>query len=236
MFDHFGWRLCGSSARIWTEDSEHLPKRHRCAASFAGFSADIEVNRIGVGQCCPTVSSSMNERLNKSDKEISFEETEDRLKVVLPLGINWLAFILHSIALLIWLGMLGAVLVYLIDGRSSSLVLTAILLLWLLIWLWFGRFLWTRWQYHAANREILFIEPEQLVLRRPVSILGLTWTYDMNHISRLYYSEQHQCPAFDYAYSHVYFGRSLSAEQSAQLIKSLNDRYFPEEANDEIVI
>jgi hypothetical protein len=202
----------------------------------AAFPSIIEANHIEFGRCCPNVSGSRNERLNDSDQEISFEETEDRLKVVLPLGINWLAFILHSLALLIWLGMLGAVLVYLIDGRSSSLVLTAILLLWLLIWLWFGRFLWTRWQYHAANREILFIEPEQLVLRRPVSILGLTWTYDMNHISRLYYSEQHDCPAFDYAYSHVYFGRSLGEEQSSRLIEVLNDRYFPEEANDEIVI
>lgn len=174
--------------------------------------------------------------MRASEKTITFEEGEDRLKVVLPSGVNWPALILHSLALIVWLGMLVAVLVYLLDGRSSSFVLTAILLLWLLVWLWFGRFLWTRWQYHAANREVLFIEPEQLVIRRPVSILGLTWAYDMAHISRLYYSESHGCPAFDYAYSHVYFGRSLGEDQAYQLIETLNDRYFPEHSDDEILL
>ena len=168
--------------------------------------------------------------------EITFEESDQRLKVVLPAGINWPVFVLHSLALLIWLGMLVAVLVYLLRGLSSSLVLTIILLIWLLIWLWFGRFLWARWQFHAANREILFIETEQLIIRRPVSILGLTWVYDMAHVSRLYYSDQHRCPAFDYAYQHVYFGRSLDESQARRLVSELNGRYFPEEPEEEIVV
>ena len=172
--------------------------------------------------------------MSKRKNEILFDESNQKLKVVLPAGVNWPAFILHSIALLIWLGMLIAVLIYLVRGLSSSFVLTAILLLWLLIWFWFGRFLWTRWQYHAANREVLFVEPDQLIIRRPVSILGLTWVYDMSHIDGLYYSKQHNCPAFDYAYQHVYFGRMLDEEQAKMLIGELNRRYFPEEASEEI--
>lgn len=174
--------------------------------------------------------------MTTSHGEITFEESDDRMKVVLPLGLNWPMLALHSLAILVWMGMLIAVIVYLLRGLSSSFVLSVMLVIWMLIWLWFGRFLWSRWQYHAANREVIFIETEQLILRRPVSILGLTWAYDMNHVSRLYYSEQHRCPAFDYAYLHVYFGRSLKEEQARKLIEVVNDRFFPEEIEDEIVI
>jgi hypothetical protein len=173
--------------------------------------------------------------LSKGNREIIFEENEQRLKVIIPTGVNWPVFILHTVALLVWLGMLIAVLVYLVRGLSSSFVLTLILLFWILIWLWFGRFLWTRWQYNAANREVLFVEPEQFIIRRPVSILGLTWVYDIKHIEGLYYSEQHSCPAFDYAYQHVYFGRTLDEDQARSLVDELNRRYFPNESVEEIV-
>jgi hypothetical protein len=69
-----------------------------------------------------------------------------------------------------------------------------------------------------------------------VSILGLTWVYDRSHVSRLYFSDQHHCPAFDYAYLHVYFGRSLAEPAARQLIDDLNGRYFPDEVEEEIVI
>ena len=174
--------------------------------------------------------------MSAGNDQVIVEELDQRLKVTLPTGVNWPAFALHSLAILIWLGMLVAVLVYLFRGLSSSFVLTAILLLWLLIWLWFGRFLWRRWQYHASNREVLFVDPEQFIIRRPVSILGLTWAYDMNHISGLYYSDLHNCPAFDYAYHHVYFGRMLEKESVEYLIGELNRRYFPEESVAEVVL
>ncbi len=174
--------------------------------------------------------------LNAGDTGYILEDGDERLKVVIPFGIHWPALLLHTLAVMTWLGMLIAVLVYLIRGLSSSFVLTVILIIWLLVWLWFGRFLWSRWQYNAASREVLFIEPEQIIVRRPVSILGLTWTYDMNHVSRLYYSDQHSCPAFDYAYLHVYFGRSLGEAQARRLIDEVNRRYFPDEPEEEIVI
>ena len=159
--------------------------------------------------------------------DILFEEDDQRLKVTLPSRVSWPAFVLHTLAIIVWMAMLAAVLVYLVRGLSSTFVLTIILLGWILIWLWFGRFLWSRWQYHAANREILFVSEDQLIIRRPVSILGLTWAYDMEHVSGLYYSEQHRCPAFDYAYMHVYFGQMLDEEQAKYVVDELNRRYFP---------
>lgn len=159
---------------------------------------------------------------------VTFEEDLERLKVVIPVRINWPLLLIFSLSLLIWLAMLLVVLIYIARGMSTNFVLTILLILWMIVWFLFGRFLFARWQYYAASREILFVDEEQLILRRPVSILGLTTSYDMNHITPFYFSEKHRCPAFDYAYLHVYFGRSLEKEVSLKLIEDLNQRYFPD--------
>jgi hypothetical protein len=164
---------------------------------------------------------------------VTFEESNGRLKVVIPVRFNWLLFGLYTFGLVIWLVMLVAVLTYLLRGLSSSIVLTFILILWLIVWFWFGRFLTNRWQYQAANREILFINGKELIHRRPVSIFGLTNSYDIRHVSPFYFSENHSCPAFDYAFTHVYFGQSLDQQQAKELIDDLNQRYFPETVVDE---
>jgi hypothetical protein len=164
---------------------------------------------------------------------VTFEESNGRLKVVIPVRFNWLLFGLYTFGLVIWLVMLVAVLTYLLRGLSSSIVLTFILILWLIVWFWFGRFLTNRWQYQAANREILFINSKELIHRRPVSIFGLTNSYDIRHVSPFYFSENHSCPAFDYAFTHVYFGQSLYQQQAMELIDYLNQRYFPETVVDE---
>jgi hypothetical protein len=158
-----------------------------------------------------------------------FEERPEWLKVTLPERRNRLLLGLFSITLLAWLGMLGWIVYFLISERGLGGVLIALLLLWLAVWLWFGRFLWTRWQYYAADRELLFINPDQLILRRPVSILGITDNYDLRYVSAFYYSEKHGCPAFDYAFQHVYFGQHLTAVEAEELITELNRRYFPDE-------
>jgi hypothetical protein len=124
--------------------------------------------------------------------------------------------------------MLGIVLGYLISGRSNSFILTILLLIWLLTWLWLGRILSNRWQYQLANREILFIDDEQLMIRRPVSIFGLTTSYEFAHVSPFYMSDKHKCPAFDYAFAHVYFGQTLEKAEAAKLVDELNLRYFPD--------
>ena len=161
----------------------------------------------------------------------SIEEKNDRLKISIPVKINWVLLLLFTVALVVWAGMILVVAIYLIRGMSSSFVLTAILLVWMLVWLWFGRFLWGRWQYQAATREILFVDDEQVIIRRPVSILGSTNSYDRHHLSPFYYSDRNQSPAFDYAYLHVYFGKSLSQESAGLLIDHLNNKLFPEMAD-----
>ena len=37
---------------------------------------------------------------------------------------------------------------------------------------------------------------------------------------------KHDCPAFDYAYLHVYFGHDLSQEDATEVIETLNKRWF----------
>lgn len=166
-------------------------------------------------------------------KDVTFEESNGRLKVVIPVRFTWWLFGLYTFGLIVWLAMLVAVLIYLLRGLSSSFVLTLILILWLIVWFWFGRFLSGRWQFHAANREILFIDDEQLILRRPVSIFGLTDSYDIHHVSPFYFSQRHSCPAFDYAFTHVYFGQSLTQEQALELIDHMNQWCFPEMVQEE---
>ena len=129
--------------------------------------------------------------------------------------------------------MIVVVLTYLIQGRSSGAVLTSLLLAWLLVWLLLGRFIWNRWQYHAATRELLFIETDRLIHRRPVSIFGITTTYDWEYVSPFYFSDRHNCPAYDYAYMHVYFGRSMQRTEAELLVNLLNSRYFPDHGSGE---
>jgi hypothetical protein len=158
---------------------------------------------------------------------VRFEQNPERLKVVLPVQRNWLLFALFTVCLLVWAVMLVGVLVMMIRERYE-LVLTIMLLVWLVIWLRLGQVLWGRWQYYTADREILFVNKEDLIVRRPVSILGATDTYDMKYVSPLYYNEKHRCPAFDYAHQHVYFGHGLTPDEANKLIETLNARYFPD--------
>jgi len=166
--------------------------------------------------------------VKKNHYFIEFDDDLERTKITIFLARKWGYLVLFSSALVIWLVMLTGMLIYLIGGRSPRIVLTFLLLLWLVIWFVFGRFLWKRWQYFAAGREILFIDQEQLIVRRPVSILGITNAYDMAHISPFYYSDTHNCPTFDYAYLHVYFGHGLSHEDAARIVNEINPRWFPE--------
>ncbi|MFQ5645174.1 MAG: hypothetical protein ACE5FQ_15970, partial [Thiogranum sp.] len=157
---------------------------------------------------------------------IELEKSPERLKVVLPVSRNWLFFSLFSVCLLVWIAMLVGIVAAMLR-EHYGFVLNVMLLVWLVVWLWFGRVLWRRWQYYAAGREILFIYEKKLIIRRPVSILGPTDVYDMGHVSPFYMSEKHHCPVFDYGFQHVYFGHSLNAEETEELINILNSSYFP---------
>jgi hypothetical protein len=162
---------------------------------------------------------------------IQLEEKPEWLKVTLPIRRNWILFGLFSLCLLVWLLMLSGI-VAAVFREDFGFLLNAMLLIWSLIWLWFGRVLWRRWQFFAAAREVLFINDQQLIVRRPVSILGPTDVYDMKHVSPFYFSDKHRCPAFDYGFQHVYFGQSLLPEEASQLRDVLNDRHFPDHEDD----
>jgi hypothetical protein len=173
-----------------------------------------------------------------SQSHITFEETPERLKVTIPVRrklSNWVFLALYTVMLAVWVGgFFYGISAYTRNVRASSaggsfiFVLTLLVILMLLVWLWFGRrFIWRWWQYHMANREILFINKDMLIVRRPVSILGLTDAYDMKHLSPLYWSDKYNCLAFDYGARGVLFGTTLPQRDAQWLLLRLNDRYFP---------
>jgi len=162
--------------------------------------------------------------------DVVIEEKPEWLKIVMPVKRRGLMALFFSLLLVAWLAMLVYVIAAMFRERFGFL-LNAMLVVWLVIYLFLGRVLWRRWEYFAANREILFVSDEQLILRRPVSILGSTETYDRKHVSRLYHSDKHHCPAFDYAYQHVYLGRDLAEDDARELVLWLNQRLFPEDSD-----
>lgn len=164
-------------------------------------------------------------------QNVEFEESGDRLKVTLPVRRQWIWFSLFTILLLLWLaGLIWGVIFTIKDiafsGERYAFVFTVMLLVWLYLWYRLGKVLWRLWQYYAAGREILYIDKEQLIIRRPVSILGITDAYDTEYVSPLYFSSKHECAGFDYGNQRVYFGRDLAFKPAQELVQTLNERYF----------
>jgi hypothetical protein len=166
-----------------------------------------------------------------SIENIQFEENKERLKVILPVKKHWVYFVLYSVMLFTWVGMLVFGLVYTwqiaFSGEWFAFLFTVMLLVLLFLLLRLGRIVWQQWQYYAASREILFVHQEMLIVRRPVSIFGITTAFDRTHVTPFYFSEKHQCPAFDYGHQHVYFGQDLPIDPAGRLIGYLNARYYP---------
>ena len=170
---------------------------------------------------------------------IQVEQTPDRLKIILPTKRNWPLLLLLSLLLVVWLvGMVWGIIFTIRDaalsGQRFAFIFTILLLIWLYLWYRVGKLLWKQWQFYAADREILFFEGERLIIRRPVSILGITDAYDMNHVSPFYMSKRHNCPAFDYGHRRFYFGQGLKkGETATELVQALNELYFPHTDDDE---
>jgi len=163
--------------------------------------------------------------------DVQFEETPDRLKASLPVHRKWVWRALFSLLLLIWVAGFIAGIIFTIrdiafSGERYAIVFTIMLLVWLYIWYRLGKIVWRQWQYYAASREILFIEKERLIVRRPVSILGITDAYDLGYVSPFFHSKEHGCPGFDYGNQRVYWGQGLNEESSQQLVQALNERFF----------
>jgi len=168
---------------------------------------------------------------------VRFEQSPERLKIVMPIKRNWPLLIVYSILGISWLLMLIAGLVFTVrmafSGESYAVVFVAMLLVFLLILFRFGRFLLRQWATYLSNREILFINREELIVRRPVSIWGNTDVYDMKFVTPLYLSAKPAALAFDYGYRHIYVAEALAPEARQTLRQFINETFFPQAADED---
>lgn len=170
-------------------------------------------------------------------ERISFEENAERLKVTIPLKRIWGYWLAYTAMLLTWLtGSYWAITTLVSIIRSGEYGFEGLFLFaWFVIvfiiaafWYYLGRNVWRRWQYYTANREILFFYTDKLVVRRPLSLLGITDAYAWQHISPFLYDKKYNCPAFDYGTHRIPVGTTLAEEESRALIGQLNERFFPQ--------
>lgn len=166
---------------------------------------------------------------------VRFEQTPERLKIVLPIRRNWPLLTIYTVLGITWFAMLIGGLIFTVriafSGESYALVFAVMLLGFLLILFRFGRFLLRQWATYLSNREILFINREELIVRRPVSIWGNTDVYDMQFVTPFYMSNKPQAVAFDYGYRHIYVAEALLPEARVALRQFLNDTYFANQAD-----
>ena len=162
---------------------------------------------------------------------IEFEENDERLKIVLPVKRNWILFGIYSVVMLVCLGLMVAGLIFTarmaFSGERFAIVFTIMLLLLLAILFYFMRFVWHQWQFYAAPREILFINKEMLIVRRPVSILGITDAYDMQYVQPLHYDTKYNGVSFHYGSQPRLFALGLAESQVAEMVAFVNGRFFP---------
>jgi hypothetical protein len=165
-----------------------------------------------------------------------FEQMPDKLKITLPVKRNWPFLVIYTLLVLMWLGMMGYGVIFLarilFSGESYRFVFAVMILILLFILFRFGRFLFRQWGEYLSNREILFINADELIVRKPVSIWGNTTAYDMQHVSPWYISEKQRSLAFDYGSHHISIGEGLLPEARQALRRFVNRIYFPGQTED----
>lgn len=167
---------------------------------------------------------------------ISFEENAERVKVVIPLKRIWGYWLTYTALLIIWFAStfwgVRTLIGIIRSGRYGFegiflFAWFAIIAIIAVIWWYMGRNVWRRWQYYTANREILFFYKDKLVVRRPLSLLGITEAYIWEHVSPFKYDSKFNCPSFDYGTHRIPVGTTLNKSESEALIDHLNGRFFP---------
>ncbi|MCL4868541.1 MAG: hypothetical protein KJ063_06225 [Anaerolineae bacterium] len=172
--------------------------------------------------------------MHLANTRITFEENENRLKIILPVKRSPFYVGLYTALLLIWAAATIWVIIQAFDIPQRDIPLTSKITLffiwavWMAVWLWLGRRIWRWWQFNIADREILFLNKEELIVRRPVSILGLTDVYDLKHVEPFVYDEKFNSLAFKYGSRFVLCGLGLTLTETQALISWLNRRFFPE--------
>lgn len=169
--------------------------------------------------------------------DIHFEQSPERLKIVMPLRRHWPYLLIYTILATLWTVMMIGGFIFAIQlvrsGARYTFVFVIMVLIFLFILYRFGRFLFRQWAHYLAGREVLFINLEELILRRPISIWGNTDVYDIQHISGIKESAKPVALTFDYGYRHIYFGEGITAGARTELGRFLNERYFPTQGDEE---
>lgn len=170
--------------------------------------------------------------------DVHFEQSDDTLKILLPVQRKPLWLLVYSIILIVWVaGLIWGIVFTIRDvafsGERFTFAFTIMMLIWLYIWYRLGRIVWKQWQYYAAPREILFVEADRLIIRKPVFTLGITDAYDIGYVSPFYYSEEESCPGFQYGSTQIYFGRGLDVDSARSLVKTLNEVCFESDYDDD---
>jgi len=168
---------------------------------------------------------------------ISFEENDERLKVTLPVSKNWILLIIYSILTLTGLVLFVGGIIYGFQIAFSGerfafwfalFIFSFVLMLYSLL-----KYVFQQWQYYVTNREIIFVNAEEMIIRRPVSILGITTTYDRSYVKPIAYSDKYKALAFYYGSQPILFANGLPSSQTSPLADYLNDRYFPDYDDDD---
>lgn len=169
---------------------------------------------------------------------ITVEENANRVKIVVPLERLWPFWITYSILLIGWLlASFWAASILVSFGISGNVGFEGLFLVaWIVIlviigifWFYAGRMIWRRWQYYTSNREILFFYPDKLIVRRPLSLLGITEAYDRQYVSAFRYDNTVNAAAFDYGSYRIPVGPTLTAEEAGALIGLVNERFFADQ-------
>ncbi|HRQ38431.1 MAG TPA: hypothetical protein PLD25_11000 [Chloroflexota bacterium] len=167
---------------------------------------------------------------------VTLEENTERLKIVVPLKRKRVYLTVYSVLLIVWLAMVVYGLMFTwqmaFSGARFAFAFTLLLLLFLFVLYRLGRTIWRQWQFYVAGREILFLFADHLVIRRPVSLLGITTAYDRPPIRPFYYDESQHSPAFEYGNLYVLFAVGLPRPEAEELVRFLNGRYFPDYDDD----
>lgn len=165
-------------------------------------------------------------------ENVEYEDSAERVRVVMPVERHPLFLAVYTILFLVWIGVTFWMLIGIFDTPiralplGFSVVWVVILLIWAYVWYRLGRHVWRWWQYHAASREILYVYDDLLVVRRPLSIFGVTDGYDMEHVGQFYYSDEHKAVTFSYGSRGGFFGHALPPADARRLIALLNRRFF----------
>lgn len=168
---------------------------------------------------------------------VHFEKNPERLKIVLPLKHKWPYLLIYTALAIMWLVMMVGGVIFGIriafSGERYAFLFTIMTLIFLYVLYRFGRFLMRQWAHYLATREILFVNLEELILRRPISIWGNTDVYGIEHINAIYANPPTKSLAFDYGYRHIYFADGLTEAARLELMRFLNEQYFPDHVPDE---